>query len=101
MSKDGLLIFTIDSGNFANREMHHVKINREGRELIIQVCHGLFLGLDSMGDEVFPSPCSLALPVLPRWDEEDHLTAPSVFPLSLVTMLQITKQICQVWATAT
>uniref|UniRef100_A0A8C2TML5 Contactin associated protein family member 5 n=1 Tax=Coturnix japonica TaxID=93934 RepID=A0A8C2TML5_COTJA len=37
LSKDGLLIFTIDSGNFANREMHHVKINREGRELIIQV----------------------------------------------------------------
>uniref|UniRef100_A0A669PD85 Contactin associated protein family member 5 n=1 Tax=Phasianus colchicus TaxID=9054 RepID=A0A669PD85_PHACC len=40
LSKDGLLIFTIDSGNFANREMHRVKINREGRELIIQVCHG-------------------------------------------------------------
>uniref|UniRef100_A0A669PA23 Contactin associated protein family member 5 n=1 Tax=Phasianus colchicus TaxID=9054 RepID=A0A669PA23_PHACC len=37
LSKDGLLIFTIDSGNFANREMHRVKINREGRELIIQV----------------------------------------------------------------
>ncbi|XP_015490502.1 contactin-associated protein-like 5 [Parus major] len=37
LSKDGLLIFTIDSGNFANRELHHVKINREGRELIIQV----------------------------------------------------------------
>uniref|UniRef100_A0A8C9FZD2 Contactin associated protein like 5 n=1 Tax=Pavo cristatus TaxID=9049 RepID=A0A8C9FZD2_PAVCR len=37
LSKDGLLIFTIDSGNFANREMHHVKINREGRELLIQV----------------------------------------------------------------
>uniref|UniRef100_A0A8C3M1T2 Contactin associated protein family member 5 n=1 Tax=Chrysolophus pictus TaxID=9089 RepID=A0A8C3M1T2_CHRPC len=44
LSKDGLLIFTIDSGNFANREMHHVKINREGRELIIQVRHGLFSG---------------------------------------------------------
>uniref|UniRef100_A0A669PD96 Contactin associated protein family member 5 n=1 Tax=Phasianus colchicus TaxID=9054 RepID=A0A669PD96_PHACC len=44
LSKDGLLIFTIDSGNFANREMHRVKINREGRELIIQVCHGLFSG---------------------------------------------------------
>lgn len=41
LSKDGLLIFTIDSGNFANRELHHVKINREGRELVIQVCHGL------------------------------------------------------------
>uniref|UniRef100_A0A8B9V7A9 Contactin associated protein family member 5 n=1 Tax=Anas zonorhyncha TaxID=75864 RepID=A0A8B9V7A9_9AVES len=37
LSKDGLLIFTIDSGNFANRELHHVKINRDGRELIIQV----------------------------------------------------------------
>uniref|UniRef100_A0A674HSA9 Contactin associated protein family member 5 n=1 Tax=Taeniopygia guttata TaxID=59729 RepID=A0A674HSA9_TAEGU len=37
LSKDGLLIFTIDSGNFANRELHHVKINREGRELVIQV----------------------------------------------------------------
>lgn len=37
LSKDGLLIFTIDSGNFANRELHRVKINREGRELVIQV----------------------------------------------------------------
>ncbi|XP_064370811.1 contactin-associated protein-like 5 isoform X2 [Dromaius novaehollandiae] len=37
LSKDGLLIFTIDSGNFANRELHHVKINREGRELVIEV----------------------------------------------------------------
>ncbi|XP_043381120.1 contactin-associated protein-like 5 isoform X2 [Chelonia mydas] len=37
LSKDGFLIFTIDSGNLANRELHHVKINREGKELIIQV----------------------------------------------------------------
>ncbi|XP_053899211.1 contactin-associated protein-like 5 isoform X2 [Malaclemys terrapin pileata] len=37
LSKDGFLVFTIDSGNLANRELHHVKINREGKELIIQV----------------------------------------------------------------
>ncbi|XP_073161131.1 contactin-associated protein-like 5 isoform X4 [Lepidochelys kempii] len=37
LSKDGFLIFTIDAGNLANRELHHVKINREGKELIIQV----------------------------------------------------------------
>ncbi|XP_053114143.1 contactin-associated protein-like 5 isoform X2 [Hemicordylus capensis] len=37
LSKDRSLIFTIDSGNFANRELHHVKINRDGRELTIQI----------------------------------------------------------------
>ncbi|XP_007438607.2 contactin-associated protein-like 5, partial [Python bivittatus] len=37
LSKDRSLIFTIDSGNFANRELHNVKINRDGRELTIQV----------------------------------------------------------------
>ncbi|XP_074973830.1 contactin-associated protein-like 5 isoform X5 [Caretta caretta] len=37
LSKEGFLIFTIDAGNLANRELHHVKINREGKELIIQV----------------------------------------------------------------
>ncbi|XP_060117889.1 contactin-associated protein-like 5 [Heteronotia binoei] len=35
--KDRSLIFTIDSGNFANQELHHVKINRDGRELTIQI----------------------------------------------------------------
>nr|XP_056717364.1 contactin-associated protein-like 5 [Euleptes europaea] len=35
--KDRSLIFTIDSGNFANQELHHVKINRNGRELTIQI----------------------------------------------------------------
>ncbi|KAM6466536.1 contactin-associated protein-like 5 [Liasis olivaceus] len=37
LSKDRSLIFTIDSGNFANRELHSVKINRDGRELTIQI----------------------------------------------------------------
>nr|XP_028598567.1 contactin-associated protein-like 5 isoform X1 [Podarcis muralis] len=37
LSKDRSLIFTIDSGNFANRELHHVKLNRDGRELTIQI----------------------------------------------------------------
>uniref|UniRef100_A0A8C6XZ49 Contactin associated protein family member 5 n=1 Tax=Naja naja TaxID=35670 RepID=A0A8C6XZ49_NAJNA len=37
LSKDKSLIFTIDSGNFANRELHSVKINRDGRELTIQI----------------------------------------------------------------
>lgn len=30
-------MFTIEVENFANRRMHHLKINREGRELAIQV----------------------------------------------------------------
>ncbi|XP_074857379.1 contactin-associated protein-like 5 [Carettochelys insculpta] len=37
LSTDGFHIFSIDSGNLANRQLHHVKINREGKELIIQV----------------------------------------------------------------
>ncbi|KAM3854177.1 contactin-associated protein-like 5 [Vipera latastei] len=37
LSKDKSLIFTIDSGNFANRELHSVKINRDRRELTIQI----------------------------------------------------------------
>ncbi|KAJ6665494.1 hypothetical protein lerEdw1_003335, partial [Lerista edwardsae] len=37
LSIDRSLIFTIDSGNFANRQLHHVKINRDGRELTIQI----------------------------------------------------------------
>nr|XP_033803133.1 contactin-associated protein-like 5 isoform X2 [Geotrypetes seraphini] len=37
LNKDGSYIFTIDSEKFANKQMHHVKINREGKELSIQV----------------------------------------------------------------
>ncbi|KAL0625382.1 LINE-1 retrotransposable element ORF1 protein, partial [Plecturocebus cupreus] len=36
LSKEESHIFTIDAENFANRRMHHLKINREGRELTIQ-----------------------------------------------------------------
>lgn len=42
LSKEETHVFTIDVGNFANRRMHHLKINREGRELIIHV-NSLFL----------------------------------------------------------
>ncbi|XP_020661098.3 contactin-associated protein-like 5 [Pogona vitticeps] len=37
LSKERSLIFTIDSGNFANQELHQVKITRDGRELTIQI----------------------------------------------------------------
>ncbi|XP_058520159.1 contactin-associated protein-like 5 [Ochotona princeps] len=37
LSKEDTHIFTIDVQNFANRRMHHLKINREGRELTMQV----------------------------------------------------------------
>ncbi|XP_030065243.1 contactin-associated protein-like 5 isoform X3 [Microcaecilia unicolor] len=37
LSNDGPYIFTIDSEKFTNKQIHHVKINREGKELSIQV----------------------------------------------------------------
>ncbi|XP_040827125.1 contactin-associated protein-like 5 isoform X1 [Ochotona curzoniae] len=37
LSKEDTHIFTIDVENFANGRMHHLKINREGRELTMQV----------------------------------------------------------------
>uniref|UniRef100_A0A8D0HL23 Contactin associated protein family member 5 n=1 Tax=Sphenodon punctatus TaxID=8508 RepID=A0A8D0HL23_SPHPU len=37
LSKDRPLVFTFNSGNFANRELHYVKIIRDGRELTIQI----------------------------------------------------------------
>uniref|UniRef100_A0A8I5NNJ3 Contactin associated protein family member 5 n=1 Tax=Papio anubis TaxID=9555 RepID=A0A8I5NNJ3_PAPAN len=37
LNKEETHVFTIDADNFANRRMHHLKINREGRELTIQV----------------------------------------------------------------
>ncbi|XP_058520158.1 contactin-associated protein-like 5 [Ochotona princeps] len=37
LSKEDTHVFTIDTENFANGKMHHLKINREGRELTMQV----------------------------------------------------------------
>ena len=37
LSKEETHVFTIDTENFANRRLHHLKINREGRVLTIQV----------------------------------------------------------------
>ncbi|XP_029461074.1 contactin-associated protein-like 5 [Rhinatrema bivittatum] len=36
-SRDGSYVFTVDSEKFANGQLHHVTINREGRELTIQI----------------------------------------------------------------
>uniref|UniRef100_A0A5F8GRP0 Contactin associated protein family member 5 n=1 Tax=Monodelphis domestica TaxID=13616 RepID=A0A5F8GRP0_MONDO len=48
LSKERVHVCTFDAENFANRRMHHVKINRDGKELTIQVLHLPFtyLGLD-------------------------------------------------------
>ncbi|XP_008575761.1 PREDICTED: contactin-associated protein-like 5 [Galeopterus variegatus] len=43
LSKEETHIFTIDVENFANRRMHHLKINREGRELTVQMDQQLIL----------------------------------------------------------
>ncbi|XP_020818787.1 contactin-associated protein-like 5 isoform X1 [Phascolarctos cinereus] len=37
LSKERVHVYTIDVENFANRQLHHVKINRDGKELTIQV----------------------------------------------------------------
>ncbi|XP_038597328.1 LOW QUALITY PROTEIN: contactin-associated protein-like 5 [Tachyglossus aculeatus] len=37
LNKEEPHVFTIDAENFANRQIHHVKINREGKKLTIQV----------------------------------------------------------------
>ncbi|XP_073490537.1 contactin-associated protein-like 5 isoform X1 [Aquarana catesbeiana] len=37
IGKDGMYVFTLDSKRLDNRKLHHIKINREGKELMIQV----------------------------------------------------------------
>ncbi|KAM4698233.1 contactin-associated protein-like 5 [Rhinophrynus dorsalis] len=37
LSKEGTHVFTLDSERLDNRRLHHVKINREGKELIVQI----------------------------------------------------------------
>lgn len=37
LNKEETHVFTINTENFANRRLHHLKINREGRGLTIQV----------------------------------------------------------------
>nr|XP_060630142.1 contactin-associated protein-like 5 isoform X1 [Anolis sagrei ordinatus] len=61
LSKDRSLIFTIDSGNFANRELHHVKINRDGRELTIQIDQVLKVKHNFSSEADFRAIKSLAL----------------------------------------
>ena len=37
LNKEETHVFTINTENFANRRLHHLQINREGRGLTIQV----------------------------------------------------------------
>ena len=39
LNKEETHVFTINTENFANRRLHHLKINREGRGLTIQVLY--------------------------------------------------------------
>lgn len=43
LNKEETHVFTINTENFANRRLHHLKINREGRGLTIQVPYFLLL----------------------------------------------------------
>ncbi|XP_075465882.1 contactin-associated protein-like 5 isoform X2 [Ascaphus truei] len=37
LGKEGAYVYTLDSERFDNRRLHHVKISRQGKELIIQI----------------------------------------------------------------
>nr|DBA19595.1 TPA: hypothetical protein GDO54_015400 [Pyxicephalus adspersus] len=37
IGKDGMYVFTLGSKRLDNRKLHHVRINREGKELVIQI----------------------------------------------------------------
>uniref|UniRef100_A0A5F8G7S4 Contactin associated protein family member 5 n=1 Tax=Monodelphis domestica TaxID=13616 RepID=A0A5F8G7S4_MONDO len=56
LSKERVHVCTFDAENFANRRMHHVKINRDGKELTIQGKENIFLIVlhvaDSLGLDV-------------------------------------------------
>ncbi|XP_058520148.1 contactin-associated protein-like 5 [Ochotona princeps] len=61
LSKEDTHVFTIDVENFANRRMHHLKINREGRELNIQVDQQLLLSYNVSPEAKLSTSRSLTL----------------------------------------
>ncbi|XP_021092078.1 contactin-associated protein-like 5 isoform X3 [Heterocephalus glaber] len=61
LSKDETHIFTIDVENFANRRMHHLRINREGREFTIQMDQQLRLSYNFSPEVEFRTIRSLIL----------------------------------------
>ncbi|KAM5326786.1 contactin-associated protein-like 5 isoform 2-T2 [Glossophaga mutica] len=61
LSKEDIHVFTIEVENFANRRMHHLKINREGRELTIQVDEQLRLSYNFSPEVEFKAVRSLTL----------------------------------------
>ncbi|XP_035878469.1 contactin-associated protein-like 5 [Phyllostomus discolor] len=61
LSKEEIHVFTIEVENFANRRMHHLKINREGRELTIQMDEQLRLSYNFSPEVEFKAVKSLTL----------------------------------------
>ncbi|XP_059022582.1 contactin-associated protein-like 5 isoform X2 [Mustela lutreola] len=61
LSKEETHVFNIDAENFANRRMHHLNINREGRELTIQVDQQLRLSYNFSPEVEFRAVRSLIL----------------------------------------
>ncbi|XP_016858805.1 contactin-associated protein-like 5 isoform X1 [Homo sapiens] len=61
LNKEETHVFTIDADNFANRRMHHLKINREGRELTIQMDQQLRLSYNFSPEVEFRVIRSLTL----------------------------------------
>ncbi|XP_058513000.1 contactin-associated protein-like 5 [Ochotona princeps] len=61
LSKEDTHVFTIDVENFANRRLHHLKINREGRELTMQVDQQLRLSYNFSPEAELGTARSLTL----------------------------------------
>uniref|UniRef100_A0ABI7WRX9 Contactin-associated protein-like 5 n=1 Tax=Felis catus TaxID=9685 RepID=A0ABI7WRX9_FELCA len=61
LSKEETHVFNMDAENFANRKLHHLKINREGRELTIQVDQHLRLSYNFSPEVEFRAIRSLTL----------------------------------------
>ncbi|XP_078307526.1 contactin-associated protein-like 5 isoform X1 [Panthera onca] len=61
LSKEETHVFNMDAENFANRRLHHLKINREGRELTIQVDQHLRLSYNFSPEVEFRARRSLTL----------------------------------------
>ncbi|XP_022446294.1 contactin-associated protein-like 5 isoform X1 [Delphinapterus leucas] len=61
LSKEETHVFTIDTENFANRRLHHLKINREGRVFTIQMDQHLRLSYNFSSEVEFRAIRSLTL----------------------------------------
>ncbi|KAI4544287.1 hypothetical protein MG293_004553 [Ovis ammon polii] len=61
LNKEETHVFTINTENFANRRLHHLKINREGRGLTIQMDHQLRLSYNFSPEVEFRAIRSLTL----------------------------------------